>query len=118
MSYSTAILVPAISHGVQTHQYNGGEDYNGASVPAASHYSNVGNSQTLLYSFNDFDGTIEVQGTLVTNPSDTDWATIFVIQSQTGSLSGAKILPGRYSNIRAVVKSFSAGVINDVRIMY
>ena len=116
MSYSTAVLVPAISHGTQTFLYSGGTDYTGIPHPAAAYYSNVGSKQTILYSLSNFDGLIEIQGTLENNPNESDWTVLFTIS--TGESSGVRVLDGKYSKIRAIVKQFAAGVINDIRMTY
>lgn len=116
MSYNTMLLVPALSHGTQTFMYDGGEDYNGVARPAAAYYSRVGSKQTVLYSLNDFVGRVEIQGTLENNPTEDDWTVLFTIN--TGDSSGVKVLNGKYSKLRAIVKQFSGGVINDIRITY
>jgi hypothetical protein len=56
----------------------------------ASGYHSPGTSQSYLYTFSEFTGTISLEGTLLQRPADEDWATIpsteFVASELTGSI--------------------------------
>ena len=115
MSYYTSVLVPALSHSTQTAQYLGGTDYTGPEAYAANYYSSS-DTQTVMYSVINFIGNINIQGTLVDNPSDNDWTTLFSI-GPTDTV-GARVVNGKFCKIRATVTNFTQGTINDIRVTY
>lgn len=116
MSFHNAVLVPAISQGVQTAGYLGGGTYIGVPQAAASLYSRIGDKQSILYSVSGFNGNIDIQTTLSTNPADSEWTTVFSITET--DANAVYVIAGNYTYIRAVVTDFAAGTINNIRVIY
>lgn len=119
MSYSDTVLVPALSHGTQSLNYDGGEDFVGSPATAASYYSNIGSKQTIMYSLVDFVGSVAVQATLDSNPSDSEWVDVLSIISLTpGDFSGVEVIEGNFTWFRTLVSNFTGGTINEIRVIY
>jgi len=116
MSFHNAVLIPALSQGTQTAGYLGGGTYVGVPQPAASLYSRVGSKQSILYSLSGFVGTIEIQTTLLTNPSEQDWTVVARLTEP--DANSVAVIDGNYTYIRAVVTDFVAGTINNVRVVF
>lgn len=119
MSYSDTVLVPGLSHGIQSLNYDGGEDFSGTPTIAASYYSNTGSKQTIMYSMIDFVGTVSVQATLDANPSDSEWAEVLNVTSLTPEdFSGVEVIDGNFTWFRVLVSDFTSGTVNEIRVIF
>jgi hypothetical protein len=119
-NYTTVTLVPFIQWGeIGNSNYQGGNTYVGASVPAANYYGGQGSLQTILFNVDNFVGNISIQATLTDLPDSAPWfeVTNLTATSPVDSITSNSVV-GNFSWLRAVVTDFTAGNINIVTASY
>lgn len=85
---------------------------------AASYIVASSTLQTFTWAVTDtFLGTIAIQCTLVTDPTETDWFEVYEIDTST-QYSGYHNINGNFVWARAVVTNWTAGTIYQVTINY
>jgi len=115
MSQSTIItLLPQTT-------YSGYSTVTGEHKPAAGYYLGNGDSQTVSWSLNAFDGKLTVQATLAEEPTATDWFNIYDITPGSGSPvieNSSYNIPGTFVWIRVQINLFRAGTVRHVKVSY
>lgn len=100
-------------------------NYDGSSTTFASdkqkgdgYYSDADGLHTVSFSLTSFKGVIQIQGTLATTPTESDWFNISGAVHGDGSTVTStdtfKNFTGNFVWIRAQVTDFGAGTINSV----
>ena len=83
-------------------------------VKADGYYGNADGLHTVAYiTSSDFVGTITIQGTLATTPTDSDWFTVHEFTETSATKSVYANFTGNYTYIRAKL-SYTAGSITSV----
>lgn len=89
----------------------------------AGYFKSQNPLHTVVYSImNGFTGDIKIQGTLVTNPTESDWVDVpntaenLVSVQSTTSIN--KNFKGQYVWIRAVISNFTAGSLVKISYSY
>lgn len=131
MKTSSLQLLPSISHGTASGNYDGSSlDFAGDRVKAASYYFSGKSLQTVAFFVTNFEGDIEIQATLDSDPtsdnqydptSDNQWFEIYKLPSDESTIQTSNTsinLTGNYTWIRVFVSDFTAGTINKVTLSY
>jgi len=123
----TEILLP------QTVYVNPGDGsaYNvtGNSYPASSYYLGNGNLQTLNLSLTNLVGTVSVEATLASTPTDSDWFEVYSVTANVWDITNSTHVnnanlvtyvnvPGNFVYSRATINNFQNGIVNYVRMSY
>jgi hypothetical protein len=124
---TTLILLPQTT-------YNGGGTANiykvsGNTQPAAAYYLGNQDLQTISYSFTNVTGTLEIEATLASAPSEGDWFKVYDLVANANApansaplvASNASIytnINGNFVFLRAKVKDFNGGIVNFVKLSY
>jgi hypothetical protein len=115
MSQSTIVtLLPQTT-------YSGAQTITGEPKQAAGYYLGNGDSQTITWSLNAFDGKLSVQATLVEEPSATDWFNVYDITSgSTSPVTENSVynIEGTFVWIRVQINLFRAGIVRHVKVSY
>jgi hypothetical protein len=114
MSIETIVLLENISTEAATAGFSYGEKRKGAGY----HKSNNG-VHTAVFQFNNFVGTVKIQGTLELYPNDTDWVdidgtTITVEDSSALTNDETRTFIGKFVYIRAAY-NVQNGTITEIR---
>lgn len=105
---STTILSLQSHPGDSSAQSVEGDKYKGD-----GYYSRADGLHTVQISLSDFVGTIEIQGSLETNPGDTDWFNIKLGTEKTVDTTG-KFVNSTVSEITHVAQETSATIYNFI----
>jgi hypothetical protein len=118
---TTLILLPQTT-------YNGGGTANvytvtGNTQPAAAYYLGNQDLQTISYGFTNVTGTLEIEATLSSNPTDNDWFKVYELAANNNSNTNSTVtsfqnITGNFVYIRAKVKDFANGVVQFVKLTY
>lgn len=92
--------------------------FTGAAQPAASFYMGNKDLQTVTWVFSGVTATVSIQATLAENPTNDDWFTIHNNVVTTQSLASFENLRGNYVYLRVIVRNFTAGVIQNMKVSY
>lgn len=120
MKTSTLQLLPQISFGVPSGDYDGASlIVTGDAVKAAGYYSTHGTLQSVALFTTGLLGNIEIQATVDSDSATAKWFTVH-------TFTGTAVIPdhtvqnitGRFTWIRAKVNNFTAGVVNKVTVSY
>lgn len=116
---TTTTLLPTISHGTATGNYDGSsQSFNSDKVKGDGYYGFADGVHTVQTRTTAFIGTIKIQATLATNPASTDWVDIATVITGDGSTAITNgylnNFTGNYVWIRVAVSSFTAGTINTI----
>ena len=119
MKTSSLVLIPET-------EYSGTASLSGDRQKAVGYYRRSASTQTVRFQTNDFAGTITVQASLDSDPTeDSHWFDVYVFpgdSTQDGSTAittdFSTSLTGNFVWIRAVVGSFTGGTINTVTLTY
>ena len=121
MSQNTVVvLIPNTPHeGEQGKVYA----YTGSAQQACGYYVALRNMQTISWNLSsNFIGTIHVQASLDTTPTDTgNWANVYTIitsNSSSPEYNGYYNLQGNYVWLRAVVFDWTQGTIRQITASY
>lgn len=91
---------------------------------AAGYYNGCQKTQTVSWSLINVEAKIEIQATIVTEPTETDWVPIHTINAvkdeyNVGLTEATYVnLVGSYVKIRAKVTGFTQGSIEHVKVAY
>jgi len=122
MSFSIVQLLPTLSFGTGAGPYDGvSPDFTGVPAKASSYYRRLyTGTQTVSYNLLNFDGEVIVMGTLVENPTETDWVSLHTIDAIGVPLTETSFvtLTGNYVWFRVSVNQFVAGNINQLDLTY
>lgn len=119
MSNNPSIVLSSISFGQNYPPYDGSNpDFASAKLRGNGYYGYTDGLHTVSYQLTNFTGIIQMQATLVSDPTDTDW---FVVPETTvgdGSdpVNGTLYInfTGNFVWCRCAVTSFAGGIINKV----
>jgi hypothetical protein len=114
MSIETIVLLENISTEAATAGFSYGEKRKGA-----GYHKNNDGVHTAIFQFNNFVGTVKIQGTLELYPNDTDWVdidgtTITVEDSSALTLNESRTFTGKFVYIRAAY-NVQNGTITEIR---
>jgi len=120
MKTTTVQLLPSTSYGTPSGNYDGSsEDWSGAQAKAANYYGGFGSLQTAAFYLLEFQGTIHVQATLSTDPTEDDW---FDVSSYTSAdpvtVNFSRNIDGNFTWARARVENFESGTITKLELSY
>lgn len=101
----------------------------GSKAEAAAFYLANRDVQTVTWSLgngngnnnnnnNIFVGTIKIQASLVTSPGSTDWFDIYDIDTNAQPQVGYVNLRGNYVWLRAIVRNWTGGFIQQITVSY
>jgi hypothetical protein len=113
--------------------------YTSDRIKGDGYFGNSGGLHTVFWSVAEFIGTIEIQGTLASNPTESDWVAIKLTQpgnkfyiDTTGLVTDAGVDSTRYTSatttsksynftgnfvwIRGYISEFTQGVLNGISI--
>jgi hypothetical protein len=115
--YRNVTLVPTIAFGAS------GPTYTSEKSKGSGYYKSQNPLHTVVYSIiTGFTGNIKLQGTLVANPTDSDWSdinsTLSEITNAPQSISINTNFKGQYIWIRAVISNFTSGSIEKISYSY
>jgi hypothetical protein len=120
----TANLIAILNTGVNAHAtanplpYVTGDPIQGGSYYLRTNSMNIFDWDTS----NNFSGNIFVQGTLSSNPLETDWFDIkrlnWVPNAMASNVTGQETIVGKFYWVRARVEDFAAGTINSIKVTY
>ena len=114
MSIETIVLLENVSTESATAEFSYGEKRKGAGY----HKSNDG-IHTAVFQFNNFVGSVKLQGTLELYPNETDWVdidgtTIAIEDSSALTLNESRTFTGKFVYIRAAY-NIQNGIITEIR---
>ena len=107
-SNSETILSANTHPGDSTVQTITGEKYKGD-----GYYSRADGVHTVQYNFNGLTGTITIQGTLATAPTDADWFAVHTYTAAQETASKYANFTGNFVWVRAKV-DYTDGTINSI----
>jgi hypothetical protein len=107
---TTLVLLPQTVHNDGT--------VTGTARQAASYYLGNRDLQTINWSVSDLKGSLHIQASLATSPSETDWFPVFDVTYDTESAISYTNLSGNFVWVRAVMTEFSLGVVQYVKMSY
>ena len=94
----------------------------GNMFPAASYNVSGQNLQTVSWATTNFKGILTIQASLVDTPAlDKDWFTVLnVVYSDTlgTTINSFNNLTGNYVWLRAVIRNFSQGTVEHIKVSY
>jgi hypothetical protein len=116
---TTTTLLPTISHGTATGNYDGSsQSFNSDKVKGDGYYGFADGVHTVQTRVTSLIATVKLQATLATTPADADWVDIETIVNGDGSTAITQgyltNFTGNYVWIRVAVTNFTAGTINTV----
>ena len=119
MSSIPAIVLSAISHGQVYPPYDGASpDFYSDKLRGNGYYGYTDGLHTVSYQLTGFIGIIEMQATLVSDPTDADWFNIDNTSMGDGAnpvtISIYNNYTGNFVWCRCAVTQFTAGIINRV----
>jgi hypothetical protein len=123
MKTTTLQLLPTTTYGTPSGTYDGSsEDFNGVRQQAANYYGGFGGLQTMAFYLNGFQGRIELQATLESDPTeDSQWFRVYDVDytdSSSATTNFSTNITGNFVWIRARVEQFTAGTISKVMMSY
>ena len=104
-------LFPQTAYGTQS-------TVTGTPQPAASYYNAGSNLQTVIWNLYQFTGELNIQATLVENPTETDWITVDIQNCETVTQVSYTNISGNFVWMRAKITNFSNGLVNYVQLSY
>ena len=127
------ILIPLTEYGIPSGNYDGSSETSfGSTVQkGVTYYLRNKSFQTIRFQVDDFVGTIDIYGSLDTEPSNgtdtTDWFNMYTFPTDdSSSLDGSTAVSadfsvavnGRVTWIKAIVNNFTGGTITQVTMSY
>jgi hypothetical protein len=114
MSIETIVLLSNISTEAATAGFSYGEKRKGA-----GYHKNNDGIHTAMFQFDNFVGTVKIQGTLELYPNDADWVdidetTITIEDSSALTLNETRTFIGKFVYIRAAY-NIQNGIITEIR---
>lgn len=118
---TTVTLLDETIHGTASGNYDGvSTEFAGNHMPAADYYRLVIPMQTVVYSLTGFNGSLAIQISLVTEPTENDWVTVHDISTlgDTVTEDVSTVTVGSFVWVRAKVSDFVEGTINSIIASY
>jgi hypothetical protein len=114
-------LLPTTTQGTPSGTYDGSSlDFSGVRQQAADYYGGFGGLQTVAFYLNQFEGDIEIEATLETDPGDDHWFRVYRFESASAQITEnfSANIRGNFVWLRARVRNFSAGTITKITVSY
>lgn len=122
MKTTTLQLVPTTTYGTPSGNYDGSSDeFAGDRQQAANYYGGFGGLQTVAFYLSAFQGRIDIQATLDSDPTTEEaWFQISRFDSvQSGSTTNfSRNITGNFVWIRARITDFAGGSIQKIMLSY
>ena len=122
MKTTTLQLLPTTTYGTPSGNYDGSSlDFSGDPQQAANYYGGFGDLQTMAFFLELFQGRIILEASLDTSPSvDSNWFRIYDYDTfgQQMTASFSINITGNFVWIRASVRDFQTGSINQLQMSY
>jgi len=120
MQTSALQLLPTTTYGTPSGNYDGSsQDWSGDRQKAAAYYGGFGDLQTLAFYLLGFTGTIQIQATLDSDPTqDSQWFSVYEYVADAVTDNFSRNITGNFTWIRANVQDFTAGTITKVVCSY
>ena len=114
-------LLPTTTYGTPSGNYDGSsQDWAGVKQQAADYYGGFGGLQTVAFYLDQFEGNIDIEATLDTNPGDDSWFRVYRFESASAQITEnfSTNIRGNFVWLRAKISDFSAGTINKIVLSY
>ena len=122
MKTTTLELLPTTTYGTPSGNYDGSsEDFAGDRQQAANYYGGFGGLQTVAFFLLTFQGRIQIEASLDSNPlTDEAWFKISDVDARDSALTNnfSRNITGNFTWIRARVTEFEAGTISKLMLSY
>jgi len=122
MKTTTLQLLPTTTYGTPSGNYDGSsQDFSGDRQQAANYYGGFGGLQTIAFYLAQFQGRIQIQATLDSDPvTDLAWFQIsdYDARSSAVTTNFSRNITGNFTWIRATVLDFQAGTISKIMLSY
>lgn len=109
---TSIILLP------QTPYANASPNVYGDKREAAGYYMANKNLQTITWNLTNVTGTLLIQGSLATNPTDDDWFAAYSVPCNSLTQISYHNLQGNFVWVRAIMLNFTQGVVQYVKMSY
>ena len=118
MAQTSTTLIGSTVYGASSGNYDGSSaSFSSDSVKGDGYYSQADGVHTVAYHVaNTFTGSIKMQGSLATTPTDSDWFDISetTFTADQSTLTSSYNFTGNFVWVRATVTEFTAGTINKI----
>lgn len=114
-------LLPTTTYGTPSGNYDGSSsDWAGVRQQAADYYGGFGGLQTVAFYLDQFEGDIEIEATLDSDPGEDSWFRVYLFESASSATTEnfSHNIRGNFVWLRARVRDFAAGTINKVAVSY
>lgn len=114
-------LLPTTTQGTPSGNYDGSsQDWAGVQQQAADYYGGFGGLQTVAFYLDQFEGDIEIEATLETDPDDDAWFRVYRFESASSQITEnfSVNIRGNFVWLRARVRDFTAGTISKITVSY
>lgn len=122
MKTTTLQLLPTTTYGTPSGNYDGSsQDFSGDRQQAANYYGGFGGLQTIAFYLSQFQGRIQIQATLDSDPvTDLAWFQISNYNSGSSAVTTnfSRNITGNFTWIRAKVLDFEVGTISKIMLSY
>jgi len=122
MRTTTLQILPSTTYGTPSGTYDGSsQDFAGVQQQAANYYGGFGGLQTLAFYLLNFEGNIEIEATLQSQPTeDQDWFRVYRFDATSSSVTEnfSTNVVGNFTWMRARVRDFEAGTISLITLSY
>lgn len=119
MATTTATVLPTTTFGTAVGNYDGSSAaFSSDKFKGDGYYGFADGVHTVQSRFTGFIGTLKIQATLATTPTESDWATVASVVTSDGSTAVTdgylNTFTGNYVWVRVAVSAFTAGTINTI----
>lgn len=121
MDLTTLTILGSTTHGIPSGNYDGSSlDFDSDGQKGVGYYRGQGNLQTVWIRVTDFQGRIQIQGSLNENWQSDAWFDVYDYDHTVSPISDAypATLTGNFAWVRVRVTDFLAGTISSVTITY
>ena len=121
MDLTTLTILSETVHGIPSGNYDGSSlDFASDGEKGVGYYRGQGNLQTVWIRVTDFQGAIQVQGSLNETWQGAQWSDLYDYDHAASPISDAypATITGNFAWIRVSVSDFQAGTINSVTVTY
>ena len=121
MDLTTLTILSETVHGIPSGNYDGSSLYFASDgEKGVGYYRGQGNLQTVWIRVTDFQGRIQVQGSLNETWQGAQWSDLYDYDQTASPISDAypATITGNFAWIRVSVSDFQAGTINSVTVTY
>ena len=123
MNLTSETILESTTYGTASGNYDGSSlDFSGDPEKAADYYGGFGGLQTIAFYFNEFQGTIHIEATLESEPTDApeQWFLVSKSEHNDSSITEnfSRNITGNFTWIRARVTDFTQGTITKITMSY